>query len=56
MNLAAYSLPGCTSQQKRTGQIIGSPEKVAHKQGFITAEQLATLADALKKSGCGLYL
>lgn len=42
--------------QKRTGQIIGSPEKVAHEQGFITAEQLATLAEQLKKSGYGDYL
>lgn len=42
--------------QKRTGQIIGSPERVAYEQGFITAEQLATLAAPLKKSGYGLYL
>lgn len=42
--------------QKRTGQIIGSPEKVAHEQCFISAEQLATLAEPLKKSGYGLYL
>ncbi len=42
--------------QKRTGQIIGSPEMVAYEQGFITAEQLATLADPLKKSGYGNYL
>lgn len=42
--------------QKRTGQIIGSPEKVAFEQGFITKEQLETLADSLKKSGYGDYL
>jgi glucose-1-phosphate thymidylyltransferase len=42
--------------QKRTGQIIGSPEKVAYEQGFITAEQLAELAEPLRKSGYGLYL
>lgn len=42
--------------QKRTGQIIGSPEMVAYKQGFITAEQLTTLAEPLKKSGYGTYL
>ncbi len=42
--------------QKRTGQIIGSPEKIAHERGFITAEQLSTLAEALKKSGYGEYL
>lgn len=42
--------------QKRTGQIIGSPEKVAYEQGFITADQLAALAAPLKKSGYGEYL
>jgi len=42
--------------QKRTGQIIGSPEKIAHQQGWISAEQLAALADQLKKSGYGKYL
>ncbi|MBL8122104.1 glucose-1-phosphate thymidylyltransferase RfbA [Candidatus Saccharibacteria bacterium] len=42
--------------QKRTGQIIGSPEKVAYEQSFITAEQLTALAEPLKKSGYGNYL
>ena len=42
--------------QNRTGQIIASPEKVAFKQGFITAEQLAEHAESLKKSGYGAYL
>ena len=42
--------------QKRTGQIVGSPEKVAYEQGFITAEELAELASPLKKSGYGSYL
>lgn len=42
--------------QNRTGQIIGSPEKVAFEQGFITTEQLAALAEPLKKSGYGAYL
>ena len=42
--------------QKRTGQIIGSPEKVAFEQGFITRDQLAILAEPLKKSGYGSYL
>lgn len=42
--------------QKRTGQIIGSPEKIAHEQQFITTEQLSTLAEPLKKSGYGTYL
>ncbi len=42
--------------QKRTGQIIGSPEKVAFKHGFIIKEQLELLAEDLKKSGYGSYL
>lgn len=42
--------------QKRTGQIIGSPEKIAHEQGFIDDAKLAEHAEALKKSGYGLYL
>jgi len=42
--------------QKRTGQIIGSPEKTAHAQGWITDDQLTTLAAPLKKSGYGRYL
>lgn len=42
--------------QKRSGQIIGSPEKIAYEQGFIDANQLANLAEQLKKSGYGAYL
>lgn len=42
--------------QKRTGQIIGSPEAIAHQEGFISDEQLAQHAEGLKKSGYGLYL
>ena len=42
--------------QTRTGQIIGSPEKIAYKQGFISREQLDALAKPLKKSGYGNYL
>lgn len=42
--------------QKRTGQIIGSPEKTAYQQGFISKEQLAEHAETLKKSGYGNYL
>ena len=42
--------------QKRTGQIIGSPEKVAFEQGFIDASKLAEHAVALQKSGYGKYL
>jgi glucose-1-phosphate thymidylyltransferase len=42
--------------QNRTGQIVGSPEKVAYQQGFISKEQLAAMAEPLKKSGYGRYL
>jgi glucose-1-phosphate thymidylyltransferase len=42
--------------QNRTGQIIGSPEKVAFEQGFINKSQLLELAEPLKKSGYGTYL
>ena len=42
--------------QKRTGQIIGSPEKVAYQQNFIDQPQLLELAQPLKKSGYGVYL
>ena len=42
--------------QTRTGQIIGSPEKIAYKRGFISHEQLDELARPLKKSGYGNYL
>lgn len=42
--------------QKRTGQIIASPEKTAYEQGFITSDQLNEQADILKKSGYGDYL
>lgn len=42
--------------QRRTGQIIGSPEEVAYREGFITKEQLDILAQPLKKSGYGQYL
>lgn len=42
--------------QNRTGQIIGSPEKVAYQQGFINKATLSELAEPLKKSGYGKYL
>jgi len=42
--------------QTRTGLIIGSPEEVAYREGFITDEQLAVQAAPLKKSGYGDYL
>lgn len=42
--------------QKRTGQIIGSPEKTAYDQGWIDKNQLIRLSIDLKKSGYGEYL
>lgn len=42
--------------QKRTGRIIGSPEKIAFKNDWISREQLNTLAEPLKKSGYDKYL
>jgi glucose-1-phosphate thymidylyltransferase len=42
--------------EKRTGFKIGSPEEVAYRQNFITAEQLSLLAEPLTKSGYGQYL
>ena len=42
--------------QKRTGQIIGSPEKTAFDNDWIVRQQLDELAIDLKKSGYGNYL
>ncbi len=42
--------------QKRTGQIIGSPEKVAFEQGFIDEKTLKAHSEMLMKSGYGEYL
>lgn len=42
--------------QQRTGKIIGSSEATAYEEGFITHEQLMSLAEPLKKSGYGDYL
>jgi len=39
--------------QTRTGKMIGSPEVVAHQQGFINDDALRIIAEPLKKSGYG---
>ncbi len=42
--------------QTRTGLIIGSPEEVAFREGFISNAQMAEQATPLIKSGYGKYL
>lgn len=42
--------------QKRTGQIIGSPEAIAYEENYISVEQLKELATPLAKSGYGTYI
>ncbi|MZR31884.1 glucose-1-phosphate thymidylyltransferase RfbA [Sneathiella litorea] len=42
--------------EKRQGLKIACPEEIAYQKKFITADELATLAEPLKKSGYGEYL
>lgn len=42
--------------QKRQGLQVACPEEIAYRQGWINADQLATLADPFKKNGYGQYL
>jgi glucose-1-phosphate thymidylyltransferase len=42
--------------ERRQGLNIASPEEIAYRQGFITADQLEALARPIAKSGYGRYL
>ncbi len=38
-------------QQRRKGLLVGSPESAAHREGFITTDELRLLAEAADQSG-----
>nr|WKF58534.1 Glucose-1-phosphate thymidylyltransferase 1 [Paraburkholderia busanensis] len=42
--------------QRRQGLVVACPEEIAYRQQWISAEQLAKLAQPLAKSGYGQYL
>jgi glucose-1-phosphate thymidylyltransferase len=42
--------------EKRQGYKVGCIEEIAYRKGFITKEQLLTLAIGIEKSGYGIYL
>jgi glucose-1-phosphate thymidylyltransferase len=44
------------SIQQRQGLLVGCPEEIAYKQGFITTEELRGLAARYSNSGYGRYL
>jgi len=42
--------------ERRQGLKVACPEEIAYRKGYIDAEQLARLAEPLKKNGYGQYL
>jgi len=42
--------------ETRQGLMVACPEEIAYRQGYITAEQLETLAAAMRNSSYGAYL
>ena len=42
--------------KKNQGVLVGCPEEIAYREGWISGEQLSKLADPLKKNVYGQYL
>ncbi len=49
-------LPFVRTVQKRQGLIIGAPEEISWRLGFLTDDELRARAEPLVKSGYGSYL